>query len=148
MKPQLRALLALIMVLWGLAPLKVQAVPRPAKVTVSAWLSTKTPDQNSNVYAFVLVNADKKARTKLSVTFTWNFAGGAKTCTAKTDSRGIAWCSQNIGTAPYGTPVSVEAVLTLDGQKYTAKTRFTPTLASTVPTAVPTVAPVPTKRHP
>jgi hypothetical protein len=64
---------------------------------------------------------------------------------AKTDSRGIAWCRQNIGTAPYGTTVSVESAVTIAGRAYTTKTAFTPTQAgSATPTAAATA--VPTKR--
>jgi hypothetical protein len=145
MKLQLRTLMAFVVVALGLAPVTAQAAPRPAEITVSAWMSTKTPDQNSNVYAFVLVNADKKTRAKVSVTFTWNFASGAKTCTAKTDSRGIAWCKLNIGMVPYGTPITIQAALTIAGQSYTTQIKFTPTRAgSATPTTTP--APIPTKR--
>jgi hypothetical protein len=143
MKLQIRMLITLILLAWGVVPVTAQAAPRLANVSVTTWLSTKTPAQNSNVYAFVWVNADKKARAKIAVTFTWNFASGVITCTAKTDSRGIAWCRQNIGTAPYGTPVTVQASLSVDGQKYSTKTAFTPTQLSD---ATPTVVPTPSKR--
>jgi hypothetical protein len=131
----------------GLAPGPVPALAQPAGVRVTAWMSTRTPAQNSSVYAFVYVAADKKARAKLEVTFTWNFSGGARECTALTDSRGIAWCRQNVGTAPAGTRVTVDAELALAGTAYSVRTSFTPVAAgASSPTAIPTPAPVPTKR--
>jgi hypothetical protein len=147
MQPQsrLRWILVFNVLMLGLAPGTVLAATQPAGVRVTAWMSTRTPAQNSNVYAFVYVGADKQQRAKVEVTFTWNFRGGAKECTARTDSRGIAWCRQNVGTAPAGSRVTVEAELMLNGTAHTVTTSFTPTAAGTsAPTAAPT--PVPTKR--
>ena len=146
MKSQLRSLLLLAMLVMGLAPWPAHAASQPAGITVSAWMSTRTPAQASNVYAFVYVRADKRTRAKVEVTFTWKFRDGPQECTALTDSRGIAWCRQNVGTAPAGTRVTVEAELTINDTAYSTTTSFTPAAGTSAPTAIPTPSPVPTKR--
>jgi hypothetical protein len=149
MKHQLRALIIMVLLVLGSAPMPAQAAPLTATVTVTAWVSNRAPVQNTNVIAFVQVKLDGKTRAKISVTFTWNFKSGTKTCTAKTDYRGIAWCRLNVGLAPQATRVPIEGKLTIDGKSYSAKTSFTPTIAGSTPaTAVPTAVPVPTKPRP
>jgi hypothetical protein len=55
-------LMVLMLLVGVMAPVTAQAAPRPAAITLSTWMSTKTPAHNVNVYIFVLVNADKKTR--------------------------------------------------------------------------------------
>ena len=119
---------------------------------VSAWVSTRTPAQNTNVFAFVQVSVDGKFRSGLAVTFTWKFKSGAKTCSGKTDKRGIAYCKLNIGTAPYGARVIIDAALTADSQSQKAVTSFTPTrpgaTSGPTPTRTPEAKLTPTPARP
>jgi hypothetical protein len=138
----------------ALAPLTVVAAPRAATVKATAWVSTKTPAQNTNVIAFTRVTIDGKWKSGIKATFTFQFKTRNKTCTATTDKRGIAWCRMNIGTAAPNTKVIVQVTTTVEGETYTALTSFTPTEptetgagTATAP-PLPTPAATPTKRPP
>ncbi len=134
----------LIAVAVAAAPLAATAAPTPATARITAWVSSKTPAPGSSVIAFAFLTIDGKGKPGQSVTFTFEFKSGNKTCTGKTDKRGIAWCRMNIGTAPLNTRVTVRAALKLDGKTHVAKTSFTPTRSAASGPAGATAAPAPT----
>ncbi len=75
-----------------------------------------------------VLSRDGKPMAELPVTFNWHYRTKTVTVQAKTDTRGIARSSGNIGAATLGRRVPVEASVTGGGTTRTAKSSFIPSL--------------------
>jgi hypothetical protein len=106
----------------------LDSYPGEPTYQVGISLSSDAPAQESDVTVSVSVGLRYAPVADYRIETTWHFPLGARTCNATVSEPGLASCTLNIGSAPVGVPIRIDATAILpDGTRLQTKIAFTPT---------------------
>lgn len=108
-------------------PIMRGPIPPPDAIQAKAWVSDPEPLQFSTVTVYGSLAEDGQGVAGVPMETVWHYRTTTATCSAKTDSSGVAACTRSIGGATAGYYVRIDVDFLYQGQTYSSATGFTPT---------------------